>query len=503
MLTPTAHKPDILEVIADLSNDEVRTPPWVANSVLDLLPEKVWADPSLRWLDPGAKTGVFLREITKRLMDGLRNEIPDERRRLKHILTEQVFGIAVTELTALMSRRTLYCSKRADSSYSTVQFEGSAGNIWFEQLDHPYVRGKCEECRASENQISASAHDDTYAYGFLHKAGMEKIEREYGMQFDIIVGNPPYQMESDGGSRDLPIYDKFVDIGRSLNPRYFAMIIPSRWMAGGLGLDEFRNSMLSDRRLRKLVDYAQMDQLFPGVDFEGGVCYFLWDRDTSGDCEVIFVRNNQQLGPTTRKLDEFDIFVRDDRSLSILRKVLKFSETSMENLVETNNAFGIGTNYSGYVKKRQPGTIRLHIVRKGSREVGWIKRDNLPKGFALVDRWKVLIPKSYGERGAVPAQVLGPTLISSPPSCSSQTYLLVPVDSEHEATSVESYVKTRLFRFLVSLRKITQHAPKTTYRWVPQQSWDREWTDDVLYAKYGITAEEQTYIAEMVKEMPG
>jgi site-specific DNA-methyltransferase (adenine-specific) len=493
-------QPDILEVISDLSNDEVFTPPRVANAVLDLLPEEVWSNPDLRWLDPGCKTGVFLRESAKRLMKGLAPVIPRDEARLEHIFTNMLHGIAITELTSLMARRTLYCSKDASSSASAVRMPTRAGRVWFESVPHEYVNGRCKECSASESGMERENRDN-YAYAFIHAGGQSALDKEFDMRFDVIVGNPPYQMEAEGGTRTIPLYNLFVEQAKALNPKYIAMIIPSRWMAGGLGLSEFRETMLGDQRMRKLVDFSRMDSLFPGVDFEGGVCYFLWDREHSGTCEVTTVHGDISHGPVPRDLREYDVFVRDGRALTTLDKVLRKGEPSMTRIMATNNEFGIASNFTEFRQNERPGDVALHYNRQGKRLVGWIGRAAVPKSSSLIDRWKVMVPKSYGERGTRPALILGPTFLASPPSVSTQTYVLAHADTEAAARHIESYFHTRFFRFLLSLRKISQHAPVQTYRWVPQQTWDRDWTDPELYEKYGITQDEQAYIAEMIREM--
>jgi site-specific DNA-methyltransferase (adenine-specific) len=497
-----AGQPDILEVISDLSNDEVFTPPKVVNADLDLLPVEVWTDPDLRWLDPGSKTGVFLREVTRRLLVGLEPVFPDEQERVDHILTNMVFGIAITELTALMSRRTLYCSKNASGQRSVVAMSTESGNIWQERVEHPYVKGRCSECSASEELMERPGREN-YAYGFIHAAGRAAIEKEFEMKFDVIVGNPPYQMGSDGGTRTMPLYNLFVDHARSLNPRYISMIIPARWMAGGLGLDDFRVSMLSDRRIRQLVDYPNSAELFPTVDIKSGICYFLWDRDNSGDCEVTLVRGQQVSGPHTRRLNEYDVFVRDRRGLAILKKVEAFQEDSMFRLVRGKNPFGLRTNFQSSKSRPSLGAVRLY--RSGAPE--WVRRDQVGMNQQWIDEWKVLVPKAGpGNSGGhvLPDMVLGQPLVGEPGSCCTETYMVIgPVDSETEATSLVSLLRTRFCRFLVSLRKISQDAPRGTYSFVPQQTWDQVWTDDELFAKYGITDDEQAYIAEMIREMPG
>lgn len=502
VLNQTTSQPDILEVIADLSSDEVFTPPKVANAVLDLLPEEVWSDPDLRWLDSGTKTGVFLREVTRRLMIGLAEGIEGEQERLDHILRNMVFGLAITELTAKMSRRTLYCSKDATGPHSASKMPSADGNVWFDRVEHTYDKsGRCIECSASRSQMERDNREN-YAYGFIHADGRQQIEKEFGMKFDVIIGNPPYQMGSDGGTRTMPLYNAFVDQARALNPRYIAMIIPSRWMAGGLGLDDFRASMLGDRRIRKIVDYPNSAELFPTVDIKSGINYFLWDRDSPGSCDLIIVRNGERHGPNKRRLDEYDVLVRDQRALAILKKVEAFEEQSMTAIVRSKNPFGLRTNFKG--SSTQTPTSELRLYRSGSPE--WVGRSQVASNSKWIDHWKVLVPKAGpGSSGGhvIPDVVLGQPVVSEPGSCCTETYMVVgPVASEAEASSLQSYLRTRFLRLLVSLRKLSQDAPKGTYKFVPQQPWDREWTDEELYAKYGITEDEQEYIAAMVREMP-
>ena len=495
-------QPDILEVISNLSNDEVFTPPRVVNAVLDMLPESVWSDPTLRWLDPGCKTGVFPREITKRLMRGLADAIPDEADRLDHILRTMVFAIAITEITSMMARRTLYCSKNASGEHSAVALPSSDGHVWFERIEHPYVNGRCSECGGSEAQLEREGRDN-YAYAFIHDAGRALLKKEIDMKFDVIVGNPPYQMDAESGNRTMPIYNLFVDTAKSLNPRYIAFIMPSRWMAGGLGLGEFRAEMLTDKRTRKLVDFPNASEVFPGVEIKGGVCYLLWDRDQPGPCDMTIVRGGEAHGPVPRDLGQFDVLVRDSRGLEILEKVLKVGEDSIIEMLSADKEFGMTSNFSGYSMKKTAGTVPIYANRGGQRVVGYMKRSAVEKSTHLIDTWKVLVPKAGSDGGQkLPDVVLGSTQVAPSPSVCTQTYLFFFVASESEAMSIQTYVRTRFFRFLVSLRKSTQDATRSTYTWVPQQSWTKTWTDEELFKKYKITKREQAYIAEMVKEMP-
>jgi site-specific DNA-methyltransferase (adenine-specific) len=262
--------------------------------------------------------------------------------------------------------------------------------------------------------------------------------------------------------------------------------------------------MLADRRIRQLFDYTNADELFPGIDLEGGVCYFLWDRDNVGACATTTHRGNEVSGPVDRDLNQFDIFVRDTRGLPILQKVLDREEASFANLVSGDTPFGLASNFKGYRKsdKKQSGDLKLLMNEGGQRVEHWIDQTLVSKNVPLIKVWKVLVPKARGTQAA-PDVVLGTPIVAAPSSVCSQTYLVIgPLGSKAEAESLDAYLHTRFVRFLVSLRKISQDAMKSVYTWVPQQAWDRTWTDAELYKKYGITKDEQEYIAEMIKEMP-
>ncbi len=499
MLTGNSYNPDVLTCLANLSSDEVFTPPQLVNQILDLLPPDIWSNKNARFLDPFCKSGVFPREIARRLDAGLEKKIPDRQARINHIFKNQIFGVAITELTSLLSRRSVYCSKTANGKYSVCEtFDDPQGNIRFERVEHTWENGRCVFCGASQESYERGEELETHAYQFIHTENPEAI---FNMKFDVIIGNPPYQLGSDGGTRDIPIYNKFVDQAKKLNPRFISMIIPSRWMAGGLGLSEFRRTMLEDRRIRKLVDYERMDTVFPGVDFEGGICFFLWDRDNEGDCDVTTISGDETIGPFARDLNEYDILVRDSRALKILRNVLSKGEASITEILSVDKEFGWTSNFIGFHEEQRANDVLLHYNRKGKRLIGWINRKDVVKSPQLIDMWKVMVPAAYGERGTRPAMVLGPSFIASSPSVCTQTYLFFYVGSKKEAQSLNSYLHTRFFRFIVSLRKITQHATRSTYTWVPQQTWDRIWTDDALYKKYGLAQDDISFIESQIRPM--
>jgi site-specific DNA-methyltransferase (adenine-specific) len=528
--------PDVLTCIANLSNDEIFTPPEFANKILDLIEDtwakdhdraNIWADSSLRFLDPFTKSGVFLREITTRLVEGLQNEIPDLEKRVDHILTKQVYGIGITQLTSLIARRSVYCSKLANGKHSIAKsFENECGNIWFEQMDHTweggtdgvmavdkhgdqvkkFTNGKCKYCGASQKTLDRGQGLETHAYALIHTDNVSARVAELlggGMQFDVIIGNPPYQLQSDGGTRDIPIYQHFVEQAKRLSPRYLAMVIPSRWMASGLGLSEFRKTMLSDTRIRELVDYPNAAEVFPSVGINGGVCYFLRDSSHDGDCNVTMVRGGEAVGPMARSLGEFDVLVRDGRALAILHKVMERGETSINSILARDKEFGWTSNFNGFREVQRPGDVPLYYIRS-RRGQGFIEREAVTKSTHLVDTWKLLVPKVGSGREREKSGVdlvLGPPLIAPLPSVCTQSYLFFYLKSREEVESVRAYYTTRFFRFLVSLRKITQDATHSTYTWVPMQSWDRNWTDSELFTKYGLTNDEVSFIESMIRPM--
>jgi site-specific DNA-methyltransferase (adenine-specific) len=508
--------PDVLTCIANLSNDEVFTPPELANRMLDMLAQawsnnnngaNIWADKSVKFLDPCTKSGVFIREITSRLTEGLKDAIPDLQERVSHILTKQVFGIGITQITGLLARRSVYCSKLANGKHSIADtFTSENGNIWFERTEHAWEGNKCQYCTAPKDILDRESDVENYAYPFIHTTDIATWAAEkFGgnMKFDVVIGNPPYQMKGGaGGSSDSSIYQLFVEQAMMLEPRFLSMVIPARWMAGGRGLDDFRSNLLSSGQMRELVDFQDSGDAFPGVQIKGGVCYFLWDSTHNGPCNVIRVLHDSDHRQSTRQLDEFDVFVRDDKALGILKKVLGANAESVVDLVSGDTPFGIATNFNDWSKRETSGTVELHLIERGKRTSGWVNRARITKNAGLIDKWKVLVPKAYGAGEGFPHQILGKEIVVGPPSVCTQSYLVVgPFTSKKAANSFSTYYRTRFFRFLVSLRKISQDALRSTYTWIPQQTWDREWTDKELYKMYKLTKDEVAFIEAMIRPM--
>jgi site-specific DNA-methyltransferase (adenine-specific) len=510
-----SRNPDVLTCIANLSNDEVFTPPEFANRMLDTLTEawaannkgaNLWADKTVKFLDPCTKSGVFLREITSRLTKGLEKEIPNLEKRVNHILTKQVFGIAITQITALLARRSVYCSKYAKGKHSIAKsFSSDDGNIWFKRMEHTWGDTKCEFCGAPRAILEREAELENYAYAFIHTDNIKtRLAEIFGanMQFDVIIGNPPYQMTGgSGGTSDSSIYHLFVEQALKLEPRFLSMIIPSRWLAGGRGMDEFRKVMLGDRHMHELADYPVASDVFPGVEIKAGVCYFLWDASHNGDCKVTTIRGNEILGPIHRNLGEYDVFVRDARAVSILHKVLNHGETSINTILTRDTPFGLPSNFGDFHEKERMGDVPLNYIRTMKRGEAYIERKTITKNAHLIDTWKVLVPKAFNGGDGLPHQILGKPLIAPSPSVCTQSFLFFYVGSLKAAKSLQSYYTTRFFRFVTSLRKITQDALTSTYAWVPMQTWNCTWTDEALYAKYGIGKKEQAYIESQVREM--
>lgn len=498
MLNRNNYNPDVLTCLANLSSDEVFTPPQLANQILDLLPKEIWRDKNAKFLDPVCKSGVFLREIAKRLDAGLENIILDRQRRINHIFKNQLFGIAITELTALLSRRSVYCSKTANGKYSVCEaFNNKQGNIRFERVEHTWEKGRCSFCGANQENYERGEELETHAYQFIHTKKPEEI---LNMKFDVIVGNPPFQLSDAGFGRSAtPIYHKFVQQAKKLNPRFLTMIIPARWYAGGKGLDDFREEMLHDERIREIHDFPDATDVFPGVQIKGGVCYFKWDRDSKGLCNVFSYAQGTLLSTMERPLLDFgaDTFIRYNEAIPIISKVRKLRELTMQNQISARKPFGLPTTFKGKMKSFAD-CIKLY--QNGG--VGYISKNIISSNQDIVNKYKVFLPPLGSGSDAFPHMILGRPFVGEPKSACTETYLIAGVfERKNEANNLISYISTRFFRFLVLLNKPTQHATSKVYTFVPTQNFDETWTDDKLYKKYGLSRDEITFIESMVRPM--
>ena len=503
----TIYNPDVLSCIANLSNDEVFTPPNIANAMLDLLPQELFSDPNATFLDPACKSGVFLREIAKRLLKGLEKKIPDLQERTNHIFKKQLFGIAITELTSHLSRRSVYCSKTANGNYSVVSFDTVDGNIRFKTLEHTWYKGRCKFCGASKDKYNRGSDLESHAYEFIHVVTPEEI---FKMKFDVIVSNPPYQLGDGGGmgTAAMPIYNYFVEQAKKLNPRYLTMIIPSRWFSGGRGLDSFRSSMLHDKHIRVLHDFIDASLCFPGVEIKGGVCYFLRDRDNAGLCTIVSHLADGSSYESERPLleDGLENFLRFPEQIAILKKVQKLHERSFSDIISANDPFGYDVREESSWKRVKPkfslknfkGAIAFYYNGWRRDGIGYVSRGSVRKGHGLINRFKILFPKAWGKGDSRTDRLH--SFIVSPKSVCTETYLVVgPFKSFKQASNAQSYVKTKFFHFMVSMIKITQNTMKGAYAFVPLQDFNVAWTDEALYKKYKLTRKERDFIESSIQ----
>lgn len=497
----TQHTPDVLSCLANLSNDEVFTPPDVVNQMLDLLPQDLFQNPNTTFLDPACKTGVFLREIAKRLLVGLEDKIPNLQERIDHIFHKQLYGIAITELTSLLSRRSLYCSKYPNGPYSITKFDNPEGNIRFRRINHTWGKNeKCVFCGASKEQWDRGKNLETYAYEWIHTNNPEEI---FKMKFDVIISNPPYQLSDGGnGTSAKPIYQLFVKSAKKLNPRYISMIIPSRWFAGGKGLDDFRSDMLSDKSIKKLVDFENFKDVFPGVDLAGGACYFLRDKLYDGNCEVVNF-TPELITTKTRPLDHYDTFIRSNIAVDIVDKIIAGKSHFISERVYSRKPFGIQTNYI----PKDSGTPCYFTQKIGKK---FVSNKDVIDSNHIIDKWKLLVPKTpiAGQTDfskSVGFYYEGNTRIAKPGEICTESWLVLGAfDTEEEIKSYKSYVFTKLFRFLLLQAVVSQNTSKKNFCFIPDfAKYTIEFTDEMLCKIWNITEKEWQYIDSRIHNYDG
>lgn len=497
MIEANDYNPDVLTCLANLSNDEVFTPPTLANKVIDCLPQELWENPETKVLEPVAKSGVFLREIAKRLIVGLEKEFPVLEDRLSHIFGKQLFAIAITELTSLLTRRSIYCSKRADGIYSHFLDAGSAnGNVYFHPSKHSWKSGRCTHCGATELMFERDDSLEKHAYQFIHNEIPQEIKN---MQFDVIIGNPPYQLETGGSNRQAtPIYNKFVEQAKKLNPRYLSMIIPARWYAGGMGLNDFRHEMINDTRIKELHDFPITSDCFPGINIRGGVCYFLWSREYDGKCDV-YNWNNGKSNHTKRYLNQYGdgVFLRYNSAISILSKVQKFNEPTFDKFVSSQKPFGLPTNFSEFSTAKSDEHV-VELYKSGGKV--FTARNKIANGSDILEKYKIFIGKASPGADVFPHLVISKPVIGQPGSACTETYLAIyPTESESEILNVAAYLQTNFAKFMILMMKPTQDVLKKSYSLLPVQDFTKSSSDEQLYKKYGITDEEIDFIKTLVK----
>ena len=493
------YNPDVLNCLANLSNDEVFTPPSLVNEMLNLLPASLWGDPNAKFLDPACKSGVFLREIAKRLLVGLEEEIPDLQQRIDHIFQTQLYGIAITELTSLLSRRSLYCSKYPNGRYSISPFTNADGNILFHRIEHRWRNGRCRFCGASQKEYDRGPELESHAYEFIHI----RIPKElFEMKFDVVIGNPPYHIDTEGaGKQAKPIYHLFVQQAKKLNPRFLVMITPSRWLSGGMGLDNYRRDMLNNHQLSRVVDFSLSTDCFPGVDIAGGVSYFLWNRDYSGRCSYTFIDK----GVTTTKnrdLDKYDVLVRNNKAIDIVEKVTAVGEKSISTMMSSLGPFGLGTAERG----QERASNNSYILRSSAGKT-YIDKHKVKTGLKYIDSWKVIIGKATSA-GAATAnkdglrKVIATLEVLEPGAvCTFSYFIAGTFDKKQDAENMKSYISTKFVRFLLLQTLSSINITKDRFVFVPIQNFSTPWTDIELYAKYKLTEDEIAFIESMIRPM--
>lgn len=494
----TIYNPDVLTCLANLSNDEVFTPPEVANEMLDMLPQELFSNPDTTFLDPACKSGVFLREIAKRLLKGLEPQIPDLQDRIDHIFHKQLFGVAITELTSLLARRSVYCSKYPNSEYSVSKFDNAEGNIRFKRIQHSWRDGKCIFCSASKSQYERGEELETHAYEIIH---MLKPKEIFNMHFDVVISNPPYQL-SDGGNNASanPIYQKFVESAKKLQPKYIAMIIPSRWYCGGRGLEEFRAMMLNEGHLRELHDYKKSADCFPGIRNGGGICYFLWDSKYNSDVAHVAEHDNTGIiRECDRSLNEFgEIFIRDSLAADIIRKVKARGERPLSDVVYRQKPFGFRTNFVDFDKD---GEIKIYN-KKVKCGYDYVRKSRVLVNADLIGKWKLVTSRSTSVPEEDNGQVLrlSQTFLVEPNAIVTESYVLIDAfDTKEEAENCYTYLKTKFFRFLCQPTIVSPDVSKRTFVFVPLLKFDKVWTDEELYKRYNLEESEIMSIEDTIR----
>jgi site-specific DNA-methyltransferase (adenine-specific) len=395
----------------------------------------------------------------------------------------------------------VYCSKHAASKYSVCDvFDDDSGNIQFERVEHSWKDGKCVFCGANQENYDRGGELETHAYQFIHT---EIPEEFFNMKFDVIVGNPPYQMETGGSGRQAkPVYHIFVQQAKKMNPRYLTMIIPSRWFAGGMGLDEFREEMLKDKNIRKIVDYSNAKDCFSGISVSGGVNYFLWDRDNKGPCEFVGIHNGVP-NTANRELDEFPVLVRYNDAVDIIHKIKSKNNNSISSIVSSINPFGFVTSSRGEKEKTKNHSITLY----SSDGKSFVDVSQVEKSRDLLKKYKVMISQTTSEHAGEADRngqfrVISKILTLGPNEVCTHSYIIAgSFDEKQEADNLNNYLKTKFSRFLLLQAISSIHLTKEKFIFVPMQDFSEHWIDEKLYKKYGLTQDEIAFIETMIRPM--
>lgn len=502
---------------------EVFTSEREVNAMLDLVKQETERIDS-RFLEPACGTGNFLIEILRRKLKVVCSRYKKsqiEYEKYAFLAVSSVYGIDLLEDNVIECRQrlydlfnndyfNLYKKKCNESCRKTIQFLLSKNIICGDALTLKTNKGEpiifSEWSLVSENLVKRrdfsfseilDGHNKQTSLLFFSDGA--EYDKENKMRFDVIIGNPPYQLNDAGNGKSAkPIYHYFIQQAKKLNPHYLTMIIPARWYAGGKGLDDFRQEMLNDDRIRILVDYSDSTECFPGVDIAGGICYFLWEKDTKGDCIIKNIHNGNEI-IASRPLNEFKTFIRHSSSVSIVKKAISLNEKTMNQYVSSRKPFGFPTN-------ARP-TNKGDILFKWNDGDGYIEREDILVGVDMIDEWKVITSKASYDHGGLPdkdgmRRVFSKIDILPPKTICSETYIVVGSFKDKKvANNLRKYLYTKFVRFLVSQLSFSQDITKDRFSFVPMQDFSEEWTDEKLYKKYGLTTEEIAFIESMIKPM--
>lgn len=324
------------------------------------------------------------------------------------------------------------------------------------------------------------------------------------MRFSALVGNPPYAIRDGGGSSGAsakPIYQHFINAARDIKPEFISMITPSRWFAGGKGLDAFRDSALHDRQFAEFTDFADSKYCFPNVDIPGGVNYFLWKKDADKLCSFTYVDSSGRQQTSTRALDEFDILIRSNQAVTIIRKVMKKGYESLSVQVMSRKPFGLES------KQKSDGSGELQL-RSGNKGNGSIARSKITAGQEMIDQWKTIVSKTTTEHAGIPDKKTGQMKLFSvvevlpPGSVCTESYLVAgSYDNPVEAENLQNYLKTKFARFLIAQALASMNISKASFRFVPQLDFHRSYSDAELYELFELTDEEVSTIEDSIKNI--
>ncbi|MFT3985483.1 MAG: Eco57I restriction-modification methylase domain-containing protein [Lachnospiraceae bacterium] len=449
--------------------------------------EETLANKNAKILEINSKTGLYPLYVAYSLYRRRVRDISEvdytvevENENWKNTVGDNVFVICKTEMAKSITKRTLMGYKI-----------GIVNAHYFEDL-----------INMLENKPKQFT-DKVCKASYWKKEGCE-------LKFDAIVGNPPYQI-MDGGGKGYsakPVYNFFIEQAKNIMPCYVSMVTPSRWFAGGKGLDSFRESMLSDTHLAKIVDYADNEILFKGVSIVGGVNYFLWSREYDGECEVTSIRGDDGV-TLMRNLSEYDIFIRNNNAIQLIHRVESDAIPKMDTVVYARNVFGISSDYRGTDQKTEKNTLAMFCSQKSnSMGISYISSDAVVKEHELISKYKVIIGKVVprgGEVGVDPSigyRVISTIQVLCPDSVFTDSYLLLATfDTEQEAINFAKYMCLKFPRFLLHETYSSMNISKNNFRFVPFLNFEKEWTDKELYEKFNCSDAEIKMIDSIIRPM--